>query len=486
MKHLIVIALLNIILVEVSFAESPKEITLSEKSVKELVLKQGPRALEVNLRYQQFRLDDVRTLSAYDWNISAESGYEDDKSAGLFSTGTTVFPHYKRYRTTMSLQKPFTTGTLLGIEVNSLSQNLDTSIFPSNPPPSAQNLDSAGIALEQAIWGNFFGVADRATVNAADLAYQANMISRANDLEDVVLEAVREFWNTYVAQETNKEAVNSRERYKTLVNAVKRKTSLGYTNPGDLPQVQAEYETRDQRVRTTTLDYKKSVENLITLLALEPNTKINFEIPDMIPSVPQLSPVKPESLRTIRAQKLRLESAQQSLDAAESLQYPTLKLVGRAYTSGYGPGAGDAFSGVTSDKNPKYYLGLKFQYYFGSGLQKETVSNRRISKNLEDTRLQRQLMETEDFLIQSERQAQTAFEITLSAKRQRDFREKASKELNRSYSQGRTDISILITSMNNFFDSEVQYFRALGDYAIALNQWVAARDELVTDNGAVK
>lgn len=482
----ILLGLLTAIIANPTWAQAPKELTLSERTVKELALKQGPKALEVHLKYQQYRLDPVKTLSAYDWNLLAETGFEYDKSASLLSSGTSLNSNYERYRTTMSLQKPFTTGTLLGVELSSLSQKVDTSLYPSNPPPSQQNLDSAGVVLEQAILGNFFGVADRATVSAAELTYQANSISRANELEDVVLEAVRQFWNTYVSQENYLEAINSRDRYKTLVSAVKRKAGLGYTSPGDLPQVQAEYETREQRVRTTTTDYQKNIETLLTLLALEPNTKIKFEIAKEIPGVPRLAPKKIEDLRSIRSQKLRAEAAKHSLDASESLSYPTLKLVGRAYTSGWGDNAESSYTELASGAKPKYYVGLKFQYNFGSDIQNETVINRKLTKDLEETRLQRQLMESQDLQAQVERQAQTAYEITLSTKKQRDFREKASQELNRSYGQGRTDISILISSLNNFFDSEVQYFRALGDYAISLTQWAAARDDLISDDAALK
>lgn len=479
-------AFLTALIPNSTWSQVPKEIHLSETTVKELALKQGPKALEVNLKYQQYRLDPVKTLSAYDWNLNAETGFEYDKSASLLTSGTSINPKYERFKTTASLQKPFTSGTLLGVEMSSLSQKVDTSVYASNPPPSQQTLNSAGVILEQAILGNFLGVADRATVNAAELTYQANVISRSNELEDVVLEAVRQFWNTYVAQENYKESINARNRYKTLVDAVKRKTSLGYTNPGDLPQVQAEFETREQRVKTTSTDYQKNVETLLTLLALDPNTRINFKIPTEIPAVPKLDPKRIEDLRLVRSQKLRAEAAKESLNASESLSYPTLKLVGRAYTSGLGDTADTSFSELSSGTKPKYYVGLKFQYNFGSNIQNETIITRRLAKDLEETRFQRQAMESRDLLAQVERQVQTSYDIAVSTKKQRGFREKASQELNRSYGQGRTDISILITSLNNFFDSEVQYFRALGDYAISLNAWAAARDELVADDAALE
>ncbi|KYG62606.1 transporter [Bdellovibrio bacteriovorus] len=478
------LALLSTTAMQGAYAQAPKEITLSQKSVAELVLKQGPKTKEVNLRYQTLRLTPVQALSAYDWNLAIESGFEYDKSVGLLQTSDPVNSKYERYKTTASVQKNFTSGTLLGVELSRLSQKVDTEGFASNPPPAQQTLDSAGLILEQALLGNFFGVADRGTVNAAELTYEAQTVARANELEDVVLEAIRQFWNSYVAQESFKEAVNSRDRYKKLVDAVKRKTSLGYSNPGDLPQVQAEFETREQRVKTTSRDYLNAVENLLTLLNLDPGTNVKFEIPNDIPAVPKLVEKKVEELRLIRAQKLRVDAAKESLVAAESLSYPDLDFVGRVYTTGVDEDAGDSYSEVVSGTQPKYYMGLRFRYYFGSDLQNETVINRKMTKDLEETRLHRALLEAQDLEFQAERKVHAAYAIAISTKKQREFRERASQELNRSYNQGRTDIQILITAMNNYFDSEVQYFRSLGDYAIALNEWAAARDELIPDETA--
>ncbi|UOF02836.1 TolC family protein [Bdellovibrio reynosensis] len=465
-----------------AWAQTPKKITLSQKTVAELVLKQGPKALEVNLRYQQFRLTPALTLSAYDWKLGVETGFEYDKSAGLLSSTSSNTAKYERLRTTATLQKPFTTGTLLGLELSRLSQKVDFDTIPTSPPPSEQTLDVAGLTLEQALLGNSFGVADRGIVNAAELTYEANKIARANELEDVVLESIRQFWNTYVAQENFREAVASRDRYKKLVDAVKRKTGLGYSNPGDLPQVQAEMESREQRVKSFSVAYLKNSENLLTLLALDPTTEVTFEIPQDIPAVPKLVQKKIEDLRSIRSQKLRVEAAEENLDAYESLAYPTLNFVGRVYTSGSDESSEGSYSELASGTRPKYYVGLKFQYNFGSDIQNEQIINKKLTKDLEATRLQRQIQEATDIEGQSERQVQTNYAIAVSAKKQREFREKASQELNRSYNQGRTDISILITAMNNFFDSEVQYYRALGDYAIALNEWAAVRDELIPDD----
>ncbi len=459
-----------------------KEISLNQKLVAELALSQGYKTKQVNLQYQTYRLTVAQTLSTYDWVVTAETGYQYDKSIGLINGGSTPFDNtYQQYKTTLTLNKPFTTGTILGVQVNRLSQQADVDPLVQNPQPSNQTNDNAGILLEQSLWQNFFGNADRATVNAANYAYDAQEILRANDLEDVVLEAIRQYWTTFSAQENFKEAIISRDRYKKLVDAVKRKTSLGYSNPGDLPQAQAEFETREQAVKTASTDYLNNLTTLITLLNLDPAADVKFETNTLLPAVPKLPAKNIEDLRAIRSQKLKVEAAKENLDASKSKSHPTLNLVGQAFTSGWGENSQDSYSGLTSGNHPKYYVGLKFKYNFGSDVQSEDIINKKINKDLEETRLSLQTLTVQDSQNQAERKVQETYALALSAQKQKTFREKAAQELNRSYSQGRTDISILITAMNNFVTAEVQYIQAVGNYHIALNEWAATRDELIPD-----
>ncbi|MGZ3747093.1 MAG: TolC family protein, partial [Pseudobdellovibrionaceae bacterium] len=89
--------------------------------------------------------------------------------------------------------------------------------------------------------------------------------------------------------------------------------------------------------------------------------------------------------------------------------------------------------------------------------------------------------ESEDIQAQAQRKVQTTYAAVLSTSEQKKYREKALKELSRSFSQGRTDISIYIDAMNKFSLAEVQYSQAIGNYQTALNEWAAARDELIPD-----
>ncbi|WP_413582311.1 TolC family protein [Bdellovibrio sp. HCB288] len=458
-------------------------ITLSQKKVAELALQQGYRTKEVNLQYQQQKFPLVQTLSTYDWLLSASTGYELDKRAQLL-TSQTLDPHNKieRYDTLLQFGKRFTTGTAATLELNRLSQSAsyDTALG-SNVPPGNQTLDRAGIILEQAILGNFFGVADRGIVNGAEETYKASEILRANDLEEVVLSSISQFWSSFIAQENFKEAVAARDRYKKLTDTVRRKTSLGYSNPGDLPQAQAELEAREQIVKSTSTVYLASVENLLTSLALDPKSEVKFEMTTALPPIPSLPPINTEDLRQIRSQKLLVSAAEENLTAAKSLSYPTLNVVGKAYTTGVGEKSEDSYSELTGGSRPDYYVGLKFAYNFGSDFQNERIVYNKLNRDLQQTRLQRQQMEVVDTNIQAERRAQAAYTIAQSAEKQKNYSEKAVSELTRSYSQGRTDINNLIQALNNQFTAQIKYITAVGDYHIALNQWAASRDELIPD-----
>lgn len=461
-----------------------QKIRLSQKDVAELVLKQGTTTTEVNLQYLQNRLAPALALSAYDWKFLVESGFEKDRSQS-FSPALSGNSTYERYRTTATLQKPLLTGTLLGVEINRLSQksNLGDPANPNQTVPTLpeQTQDNFGITLEQSLLGNFFGVADRATVNAAETTFRSNDILRANALEDVVLNTIRLFWDTYVAQENFTEAIASRDRYSKLVSTVRRKSSLGYSNPGELSQAQAEYEGKEQTVKSSSVDYLKKLEALVTTLGLPAGTEIDFIVTEAIPTAPQLPGIDIEKLRSIRSQKLKVEAAQDSYTASVSKSYPTVNLVGKAYTTGMGDTSQTSYTEAVSGYHPKYYVGVKVAYNFGSGYQTEDIINKKVTKELEEARLRRQLLEANDQELQAQRKVQSAYAIAQSAVKQREFRDKAVQELNRTYNQGRTDIKTFIDALNNYFAAQVQFSRAIGDYQIALNEWAAVRDELIPD-----
>lgn len=456
-------------------------IELSQKKVAEIVLKTSSSAQEINQKYLGFRLGKFTAQAAYDWKLTAESGYEFDKSQTISVSNNTK---YERYKTSLSLSKSIaSTGTLLGIEASRLSQTAELPTALSSSIPSRGTLDILGLTLEQSLLANSFGSADRSTLNFADTYFQSQMLGRADELQELVLKALRQFWNTYVAQENFNEALATRERYKKLVENVKRKSQFGYSSPGELSQALAEFENREQLVKTSSLDYLKQLDQLLLLLDLPSGSDVKFLVANDLPPAPQLSQIDVEGLRSLKAQQLKVTAFEDQLNASTSKSLPTLNLVGKIYSTGEDLDVDGAQSTLFSGTHPKYYVGLKLQYNFGSDLQTEDIISKKVSLTTERIKLTRLQSEKRNSLTDAHRKVDAQYEVVQSLQRQYKYREQAVSDLTRTYNQGRTDLSLLIDAMNRHATSEIQLSRAIGDYQIALNELAAYRDELVREEG---
>jgi len=466
--------------------EKPKTI-LTQKRVAELILQQAPKTQEVDLKYQVLQIEPVRVLSNFDWKLTVETGNEVDKTESI-STVTVNAADVQRYKTVLGLTKILSTGTLLSVDASRTSNrvNPDTFTVVNGVTMNPSTYDSWSLGLEQSLWGNFFGQADRARLRASEKSFEAQTLLRRDELQTVVLDGLRLFWNTYVAQESFQEAMQSRDRYEKLVVAVKKKSSVGYSSPGELLQVMAEYETRLQTVKTASTDYLQRLDELMTFLNLSPEQEIAFYVPKDFPAVPQLKSINTEDLRALRSQKLKLESAEDSMTEYRSLSRPRLSLIGKYTATGLEEKSSDSFQELNSGNRAKTYVGLKFVYNFGSNTPEEELLNRKLNRDLEQVRLSTKRSELQNTLTNAERKVEAHFMIAQSAQKQKELREKAVQELNRSFNQGRTDISVLIEAMNKFFTSEVAAIKAIGDYYIALNEWAAQRDELIPETGESK
>lgn len=459
-----------------------EKVNLTQKIMADMIMQKSYKVIEADLKYEQNRLAPFQTLSNYDWKWSLESGYEIDKTESLSLIGDYRF---ERYKTSATLSKSLITGTTLAFDASRISQKKDGDSFTSGTTTQTGSnqytLDSWGVSIEQNLWGNAFGKADRLKIRSAENLYKSQIITRSDELQNIVLEGLRQYWNAYVAQENLKESINSRDRYQKLVASIQKKNSLGYTSPGELNQVLAESESREQIVKTSAQDFLKQSENLVTLLNLPVKTEISFEIPKSLPALPAYEGKDAKLTRTIKSQELKVEIAKDQVAEVDSKNSMTVNLVGKLAATGLDETSTDSFSELTRGKNPKAYVGIKLAHSFGSDVQKEEYLNKKAAAEMENAKLSRLVLEYQDKLLQAYRKAQVSLQLVESIKKQKDFREKALNELNRSYGQGRTDIRNLIDAMNNYFSMEVSYSRAVGDYFIAINEYLALRDELIKD-----
>jgi outer membrane protein TolC len=472
------VKLLAIILAFSAPALGKATITLSQKDVAERILKDGYKAKEINLTSQLTRLDLAKALSTYDLTFTNETYLQTSKYES-FQANQNL--EDQTWKSSTTLSKPFTSGTKLDFEYTRTTLSSTFALGTTHIFPAEQTQDLMGVTLTQSIWRNFFGAADRATVQSAEDSEKASELTRAVDLQNLVLDAIRAFWTAYVAQENFQESLNSRTRYEKLAEVVRKKQGLGYSNPGELSQILAELEGRNQNAKTASNDYLAAIANLSTLLKLPPDSEVQFVVEKQIPPIPNLVEKDIRYLRAVRAQQLKANSAKESSNAADWNNHPDLSLVGKYYAAGLEASANDSLAEMSSGAHPQYYMGFKFTVPFGSDLQGETALNARLKSEIELTKLNRTVLETKDSQLTLLRKVQASYAIAQSTQRQRELREKAAQELQRSYAQGRTEISILIQAINNFFAAEVAYSKAVGDYMTALNEWAALRDELIPE-----
>lgn len=468
--HLLLLCMIVGVFLNANVA-SAETVTLSQADVAERALNLSPKAIEANLSSQLSRLAYLQALATYDYVFSLESYLQSDRQQSIISTSTVTDTNANV--SVLKLSKPFSSGTTIAF---------DSTYNRTTPYPlGAQSLYQFGFTFTQNLWRNFFGRADRATLRAAEKTEIAAGFTRGTALQTVVLDAIKLFWKTYVAQENFKESIASRERYEKLVGVVKRKSGLGYANPGELAQVQAELETRIQNVKTQSTNYLAAVDQLNTFLKLPAGTELKFKVPTEVPPIPKFEEVKIEQLRAIQAQRLKVEAAEDSLRASDSKDHPDLSLVAKLYQNGVDVDSSNAYNELISGVNPLYYIGFRFAFTFGSGSQAEESRNKKANRQLEQSRLDRILLETQDKLADSQRRIQAAYMVATSMSRQKELREKAATELQKAYNQGRTDISTFINALNTYFASIIAYSNAVGDYQIALNEYSSLRDELVND-----
>lgn len=458
-----------------------KKLVLTQRRAAEIALQNGPNAKETIYKYDGDLADKAENnvplfLSTFDWKTTLESGYELDKSES-FSVSDARFD---KYQTKLSLDKNFLTGTKITASYLRLSQKSEYP-FSSSNVSSEQTQDLVSVNLEQNLWRNAFGRADRAGLRAIEYAADSNQIMKVSDLQTVVLDAIRAFWKTYVAQENFKDSVAARDRYQKLVDSIKRKNGVGYAKPGEYAQVQAELETRIQITKKSSLDYLSEMDSLLTLLGLGANTELDLKISDELKMPPQFGNVDAESSRQVRAQKLLVNSSEEKLTAAHSQTGLGVSFVGKAGSGGVDRNANTSFAEMTGGSKTDYYVGLKLSYAFGSDSLNEEVKYKSMILQLNQTKLERTRSEQENALQKAERNVQTTYAVAQSVLREKEFRDKAVRELTNTYNQGRTDINTYIDALNNFFTTKTNYVQAIGDYQVALNELAAARDELIPE-----
>lgn len=454
------------------------ELRLDPQFVVNQILGEGREAKDIELKAQAAYTDYYNNYAKYDWIFSGSATYEDSRKQILSGSGN------QRDKTSIwsaSLEKRIPTGTTFGVTYNRTIQN---SIFrPSSTPvrSSYAVYDVSEISITQDILWNFLGIAERKTNEAADNFVKAAELQKKEDQENLVLESLELFWNSYVAKENLREALAQRDKYQDLVKEVEGKSRSGFVNPGDLPQARAEYGAQTRNVKEASYSYIENLDKLTTAMKIERHDEeIKFVVKEEIPALPTMVMPNVEGLRPVEIKKISFDAAELAKGAIGlSADLPNLYLVGKAGYTGLDATQSQAFASMSSSSHPVYSIALNLDYRFFSNKSKADKNNvnvgyeRSFNDYLQAKEEQIRLVNT---AMESVR---LNYAAALSAIEEAKQWEEAVKAQERSYRQGRLDFSQLIQNYSKFFASRTTRIKAIGDYHIALHAYAAAVDQLV-------
>lgn len=456
------------------------EIRIDPQYVVSRILGEGYVSKTIDLTAQRAFTAYYKTYGLYDWTVNGSAGFEDSRIQSLSGGGNL------RDKSTIwsaALSKRIPTGTTFDIDFTRTQQNSTFRPTSTTTRPGYVVYDVAGITVTQDLLGNFFGIAERKNLRVAEQQVEAAALLKKEQQEQLVLDALKLFWDTYVAKESLREAVFQRDKYEALVKEIQGRSRVGFGAPGDLPKARAEFGAQVRNVKSSSYSYLENLDRLLTAMRLgesERRGELYFEVREDLPEQPSLAIPPVDELRAVRVNQSRYESAELAKRSADlSADWPELFLEGKAGYTGLESTQGKAFASMTSGNHPVYSVTLNLNYRFFSAQNKSVKNDAGVNFEQAFNDLLAEKDEQRRLITAAMEKVRFTHVAAVSAIDETRQWELAVKEQEKSYRQGRLDFSQLIQDYNSYYRSRANRIRAIGDYQIALHAYAAAIDQLV-------
>ncbi|MCB0357557.1 MAG: TolC family protein, partial [Bdellovibrionales bacterium] len=427
-----------------------------------------------------------KSFEGLDWNFTSSVGYEDSEEVNL-----QAFKNEKDETLTYSLgmDKMFSSATTLSIKFDRQSRDseLNPLISTNNPTfGNARTADKLTVNISQELWRNAFGANTRRKLNSGSLEERKANFNSLEKLEDLTLEALKLYWDTFVAKESLKASLEAQKRFEKLTKTIGSKAKLGYSNPGELNIPLAELEEKKQQVKIDSAKYLEKSRELFRMLQQPMPNELNFTASTALAEPNNLPDYKIDELRKIEILNMDLVITENKLKNKVSENQPQLQFVASAAYSGADTKPGEAWSEALSGDKPIYAVGLNLNLplysKFNRGSIKElnyNLEKNKIELNIEKEKLQNEINNLQDTVNAN-------YLIAQSYSKSYVYRKDAAVEIEKAFRQGRSDISILVQTYNALSMTETQKIKSIGDYHIALNQLAATLDLLIKSEPTAK
>lgn len=484
-------------------AEQSPVLRIGASEVRKLTMEQAPRLKQAEYAEERSSAQAEAMRGAYDLIMSLAPTYEYTRAQNLAGFAN----RSDRTATVVAgLNQRLSTGSFLSAQIQTIQQESELNPFFSNLRPSRAALSVVSLQVRQSLWRNLFGEADRATLEVADAQTLIAELNKEEAVEGLLVESLTLYWNAVTAQVQLRENRQARDKFRELVLAVRKKAGFNLNAPGELPRLEAELDALEVRVLQSEQEAEASIENLRTQLKLSSEVEISLVDVDRLDSdkiqsasggrtstlagaasvVGGAEPLRPgpqsfslEKLRPVQIARLQMQAAEKSKKIADSNSRARVDLLLEARSTGVQQSTDIAFNQMTEGNFPTYIIGLQVEVPWDSsgfrGVRAEADANFK-SAEVEYRLAQQQVR---DRYAQAERAVRAN---SVSARATKEIvlnRQKALKELEASYRQGRTPLIELIRGYNEFFLAVQERARTVGALQVALANLEAVRDEMI-------
>ncbi len=449
---------------------------LKPQDVVDAVLTKSLNAERITLDAQNDFVLMERALGVFDYSLKGKAGYEYQEAENLSGFAN---PLDKTLTTELGLLKKTSLGA--NFEFGYLHQSQSSvlnAITAATRGPSV-TLDAVHLQWRQSLWANAFGFTDRTELAVARQRFKASDLNKQESTEELVLKALRLYWETYVAQTKLKDSITARTMYKNLIGVVQKRGRFGLDKGGEYAQVMADYTAADNDVKTASYEYLDKLKQLETLMQDNFSEDMEFQVSDLVPPIPRFEKKGTEDLRPVKLAKISLDNSELLNQAVKSRNRTEVDLVTKAVSTGVDSRASAAYSELIGGTRPTYYVGLEFKTPLDSSAARANLAEARVAYGRETLNFKEVKQNTENRLGLLERQLEQTFAGANGAIEVEKFRQQTVREQEVEYRQGRLPLRDLLETYRRFFDAQTQRVKAIGNYHVTLNEMAAQRDELV-------
>lgn len=451
---------------------------LKIQDVIEMVLTKGLHHKDIDYAFQKSELSLLLSEANFDTQMYLKGQQEDSRAE------TPGVPANDRDQTKtlgFGLNRRFSTGSTLGVDYSFMNRESELSSFMRQTAVSPiQYYHLTTVSFKQDLLNNIFGYRDRRQFLAADLQFKRAQFERDEASEELILQSIKLYLETYAAQENLKQSLAARDKYQVLMKTVQQKNRMGFDDRSELTKTKAELQNQERNVKSASLNYLTLIEKLYTLLNTTPPQEVVLAVPEVIPSPTSVSQSPSiETLRKSKSTQLLVEAAQAEKEAAANNRLANLNLTSQAAFSGVDESDSSALSEMNHRVNPKYSVGLELAMRWGGSAQRAESLAKKVAYEEAlngQAKLRNDLLEVLD---RTQRNLHSKYIIAVNAQETVRLWEDAMKSQERNHRFGRITASELIIDYGTYFRAKTSLSSALADYQLAIYEYQAARDELV-------